>query len=71
MAFAPFLICGCFSLVLLVLCGLLWILHFVGLNGLILPVYCIGILAWIPLGFLIAVRIGRFLLDDEVERRNG
>jgi hypothetical protein len=71
MAFSPLLICGCFALMLLVLCGLVWTLHFVGLDGLILPIYCIGILAVVPLGFLLAVRIGRYLLDDRVEKRKG
>ena len=71
MALAPFLICGCFALMLLALGGLVTTLHFFRLDGLILPVYCIGILAVVPMGFLLAVRIGRFLLDDGVGKRKG
>jgi hypothetical protein len=63
-AFAPFLICACIALVLIALCGLVIILHFFRLDGLMLPVYCIGILAVVPLGFLLAVRTGRLLLDE-------
>ncbi len=70
MALAPFIICGCFLLMLFVLYGFLRILSFVGLAGMILPVWCIGFLAAIPLGFLSAVRIGRFLLGDGAGNRN-
>ncbi len=70
MALAPFLICASFALALLVLSGLVTILHLVRLDGLILPVYCIGMLAVVPLGFLLAVRIGRYLLDEGGGKRN-
>jgi hypothetical protein len=70
MALAPFLICACIALALLVLGGLVTFLHLIGLDGLILPAYCIGILAALPLAFLSAVRIGRHLLDDGGRKRN-
>ncbi len=70
MALAPILICGCFALMLLALGGLLIVLHYFRLDGLILPVYCVGILSVGPAGFLLAVRIGRFLLDEGVGTRN-
>jgi hypothetical protein len=54
---------------LFVLGGLVFILHFFGLDGLILPIYCTGFLTVVPLGFLMAVRIGRFLLDEGVRQR--
>jgi hypothetical protein len=69
MASSPFLICGCFALMLLALGGLVFILHLFRLDGLILPVYGIGILAVVPLGFLMSVRIGRLLLDEGVRQR--
>ena len=69
-ALAPFLICGCFAILLFVLGGLVTFLHFVDLDGLILPVYCVGILAVLPLGFFLAVRIGQSLLDEGIGNRN-
>jgi hypothetical protein len=69
MALAPFLISACFALALLALGELVSLLHLLRLDGLILPGYCIGILAVFPLGFLLAVRIGRFLLDGGSGKR--
>jgi hypothetical protein len=66
MALAPFLISTCFLLGLLVLSGLVRLLHFVGLEAFILPVFGVGILAVFPLGFLVTVHIGRRMLNGRV-----
>jgi hypothetical protein len=67
---APFLISACFLLMLVFIYGLVRLLVFIGLSSLVLPVWGIGFLAALPLGFLMAVRIGRFLVGISVHERN-
>ena len=57
-------------LMLVLIYGILRLLVFIGLSSWVLPVWGIGFLAALPLGFLIAVRIGHFLLGRRIAERN-
>jgi hypothetical protein len=65
---SPFLISGGFALMLALLGGLLRLLDLVGLTEWVWPFYCVGIFAVVPVGFLIAVKIGRILLGESMPR---
>jgi hypothetical protein len=68
---APFLICAGILLTLVLLVGVVRLLAFIGLSGwVVLLVWGIGFVAAVPLSFLMAVRIGRFLLGRRVGERN-
>ena len=67
---APFLISACFLLMLLPVYVIVRLLDLAGLNDWVLPVWGIGFVGALPLGFLMAVRIGRFLLGRRIAERN-
>ena len=68
---APFLICGCILLMEVILVGVVSSFALVGLSGwAVLLVWGIGLGAALPLGFMIAVRVGRILLGRGPGGRN-
>ena len=66
----PFLMVGCIVLGLLILTGVVRSLAFLGLNSFILPASGVGMMSILPLSFLAAVRVGRFLLGAEAGDRD-
>jgi hypothetical protein len=68
---APFLISACIWLMVMLHYGVVRLLAFIGLSGwVLLLVWGIGFCVAFPLGFLMAVRIGRLLLGITVRERN-
>ena len=65
---SPLLISGGFLLMLALLCGLLRLLVLAGLADWVWPFYCVGILAVVPVGFFLAVKIGRYLQGESMPR---
>lgn len=67
---APFFISAGFMSAIALGTALMACCAFLGLNALVVPVYVLTFLAAMPLGFLLAVRVGKWLIEAVTGERH-